>query len=404
MSYLRYSPIFYMNTFMCKKLVSPNSLLDIGIIGGGQLGRMLIYDAHRLSLSPDFVDAHTNAVASRSAPCFGVGNLNDTEFIYQYGRSKRFITLELENVSVQGLQRLEEAGVVVCPSSEVIATLQDKKKQKDFYARYGVPTLDYKSYIGTANLIREIQEGERQFPFVWKACRGGYDGKGVRVIQNLDQVKDLPQIPCICEPFLEHKREIAIVLVRRKGGQLVIYPPVEMEFFPDAHLVSTVQAPANISPKTHRKALDIGEEIAHRLGIVGTLAVELFLSKDDKLYVNESAPRVHNSGHWTMNGAETSQFEQHWRAVLDWPLGSTSLVRPTVMCNMIGHPKSEGGVPRYHGLEKILAISGAYFYDYGKTSVTPYRKMGHVNICRANVSEAYDLAHQILETVEVNDH
>lgn len=377
--------------------------INIGIIGGGQLGRMLILDAQRLTLSPTFIDSNEPFLPGMSGLREAVGSLIDSEFIYSYGKSKDVLTLELENVSVDGLERLEEKGVSVFPSASVIRIIQDKSLQKKFYQAHNIPTLPFAIHVGKSALKLAVEQGNLSFPFVWKASRGGYDGKGVRVIYNALDIDQLPDVLCVSEHFLSSKSEVAVIIARKKTGETAIYPPAAMEFDPNAHVLSLVSIPADLPQDIHRKLLDITFELAEKLKIVGTLAVEFFLDEKHNIYVNESAPRVHNSGHWTMNGAETSQFEQHWRAILGLPLGSTRITSPTVMYNLLGSPSASGGKPQYKGMLEILKLPGVYIHDYGKATVTPYRKMGHINVCREYTSTAYAVVKDVISAIEVTD-
>ena len=381
--------------------------MKIGILGGGQLGRMLIFDAQRLALCPTFVGTDANpSLLGMGGLQTGAGDLSDAKFVYSYGKDKDVITTELEHVSVDGLQKLEEQGVFVAPSSRVIQTIQDKSLQKEFYHRQGIPTLPFTSHIDKTTLEAAIVKRKVSFPFVWKAARGGYDGRGVRVIREEADMKRLPNVPCISEKFLPTKREIAVIVARTKKGKTALYPPVEMEFEPEANLISLVSAPAQLlDDAVSKKVFDATLQIAEKIDIVGTLAVEFFLDQENNIYVNESAPRVHNSGHWTMNGAETSQFEQHWRAILDMPLGGTQVMRPTVMFNLLGSKHSLGDrTPKYKGLFDVLKFPSVYMCDYGKSAVRPYRKMGHINVCRDSITDAYSLAKRLFSTVEVTDN
>jgi len=284
----------------------------------------------------------------------------------------------------------------VYPQPEVLRKIQDKGIQKAFYQAHHIPTADFKIY----DLAKAIKENPPALPFVWKSCTGGYDGTGVKVIRTLSDLDNLPQVQCIAEKMIPFKNELAVIVARSPSGEVQTYPVVEMEFHPEANQVEYVICPARISDAISEKARAVAAKVSTAFEHVGLLAVELFLTQDDGILVNEVAPRPHNSGHYSIEGSFTNQFEQHIRAILNLPLGNTASKAAAVMVNLVGAENHTGPVV-YKNIEKIMALSGVTPHIYGKKETRPFRKMGHVTIVDHDLETARNVAQEVKESIEV---
>lgn len=376
------------------KNLSPQNF-TIGILGGGQLGRMLLQSASDWNLK-------IKVLGPDPEPCqnlayeFVQGDFTDYETVYQFGKTVDILTIEIENVNVAALEKLQNEGIKIYPQPEVIKTIQDKGLQKLFYQKNGIPT-------GKFQLIesqKELQKYQGPFPVVQKLRTAGYDGRGVMILKSK---KDLTQgfnEPSLLEEFVKMHKEIAIMVARSSNGEIKTYPAVEMQFHPGANLVDFLMAPAKISPQIEAKAQNIAVKLAQNLKIVGLLAVEMFVTKEGKILVNECAPRPHNSGHHTIEANITSQFEQHLRAILGLPLGETATKIPAIMVNLIGE-KGYSGEAKYQGLEKVLALKGASVHLYGKKMTKPFRKMGHVTIVDKDPKQALKKAQIVKKALKI---
>ena len=368
----------------------------LGVVGGGQLGRMLIqetinYNVHVYTLDPD-----ANAPCKSISHGFTVGSLTDFDTVYNFGQQMDVITVEIENVSIEALEKLELEGKKVFPQPAVLKIIQDKGLQKQFYQEHGIPTLPF--YL--INDREEIKQYQDEFPFMQKMRKGGYDGKGVTALRTTNDIETAFDVPSVLEKFVDFQKELAVIVARNEKGETAVYPTVECEFSPEANLVEFLFAPADIAPEVETKAKELAIQIIDKLGMVGILAVEFFLSKQGELYVNEIAPRPHNSGHHTIECNRTSQFEQHLRSVLNLPLGSTELIQPGVMINLLGEKGFEGQAI-YQGLEEAMQISGVHAHIYGKETTNPFRKMGHVTITKPELQEAKNTGRKIKELIKV---
>ena len=346
----------------------------IGLLGGGQLGRMLIQKGLDLNLQFSVLDPDPNAPCSTLAP-FAVGKLTDFDAVMQFGSSCDIITIEIENVNTAALKKLEQLGKKVYPQPSVIETIQDKRIQKKFFADHGIPTSDF---VLTENR-EDVRKHLNRLPAVHKLGREGYDGRGVQVLKS---EKDLPaafDAPGLLEKFVDFENEISVIVARNESGDVACFPAVEMSFHPDANLVEHIFSPAKISPALAAEAELVARKLVKELDMIGLLAVEMFITKNGMILVNEIAPRPHNSGHQTIEGNATSQYEQHLRAILNLPLGDTSVLHPSAMVNLLGAPGHDGPA-KYLGIEKILKMEGVHVHLYGKKLTRPFRKMGHVTI------------------------
>jgi 5-(carboxyamino)imidazole ribonucleotide synthase len=367
----------------------------IGILGGGQLGRMLIQNAINYNLNISVLDPDPNA------PCKGIssftkGSLTDYDTVYDFGKNKDLITIEIENVNVDALKALQKEGKKVFPQPEVIELIQDKGLQKMFYQRNNIPSSDF----FLVEQKDQISKYADFFPFYQKLRKGGYDGKGVTKLVNHDRLDNAFDAPSVLERLVDFDKEIAVIVARNESGEVKCFPVVECEFNPQANLVEFLFSPASIKKPVEKQAYDIAVKVAEKLNIVGLLAVEMFVTKDGKVLVNEIAPRPHNSGHHTIEVNAVSQFEQHWRAILDLPLGDTTIVKPGVMINLLGEMGYEGPA-KYDGLEDVLKFGGVYIHLYGKLNTKPFRKMGHVTIVDSELVKAKQKAKTVKQILRV---
>ena len=355
---------------------------SIGVLGGGQLGMMMIEAANKIGVLVHCLDPNPAAPCAKIAATFTVGDFNNYDDVYQFGKDKKVLTIEIENVNIEALEVLEKEGVKVYPQPAVLKIIKDKGVQKQFYVDTYVPTAPFQLIEGKSALI----EQDLAYPFVQKLRVGGYDGKGVQVIRNKEELASAFDAPSVIESMIDFEKEISIIVARNVAGQLAVFPAVECEFSKEANLVEFQFSPANIAKEIEQKAIEIASSIIQSLELVGILAVEFFLTKQGELLVNEIAPRTHNSGHHTIECCETSQFEQHLRAVLNLELGSTRLVCPAAMVNLLGEP-TYNGLAYYEGLEEVEKMPGVFVHLYGKEKTSPNRKMGHVTILGKSMEE-----------------
>lgn len=370
--------------------------LHIGILGGGQLGRMMIQSAVNLNLNISVLDPDKNAPCKYLVKKFMLGSLTDYDTVYEFGKDKDLITIEIENVNIEALKKLEKEGKKVFPQPHIIELIQDKGLQKMFYQRNNIPSPDF----FLVDSKKQIQKYADYFPFFQKLRKGGYDGKGVAKLVSPHHLDKAFDAPSVLEAFVNFEKELSVIVARSESGEMKCFPVVECEFNPEANLVEFLFSPANIKKSVEKEALRIAAEVAEKLGIVGLLAVELFLTKDGKVLINEVAPRPHNSGHHSIEANITSQFEQHLRAILNLPLGDPSIVKAGVMVNLLGEFGHEGTAV-YQGLEDVLKFSGVYVHLYGKSITKAFRKMGHVTIVDNDILKAKQKAKLVKNTLKV---
>lgn len=372
----------------------------LGILGGGQLGKMLLYDTRKFDIATNVLDPSKDAPAQYGAHQFFQGDLMDFETVYRFGKTVDVLTIEIENVNLDALDKLEEEGLKVFPSPKTLRLIQNKGNQKDFYTTHNIPTAPYKRFKDIESLIQAAKANEVDLPFVWKSAQFGYDGNGVKVVRSIADLDTLPNVECIAEVMIPFKNELAVIVARSANGEIKTYPVVEMEFHPEANQVEYVICPARIDATVAEKARAIALQVSEKFNHVGLLAVEMFQTQDDEVLVNEVAPRPHNSGHYSIEASYTSQFEQHVRAILGLPLGNTDSKVAGIMVNLVGAEGYTGQV-FYEGMEEILAIDGVTPHIYGKRETRPFRKMGHVTIVNSDMTEARKIAQQVKETIKV---
>jgi 5-(carboxyamino)imidazole ribonucleotide synthase len=370
--------------------------LRLGILGGGQLGRMLIQQAINYNVTVKVLDPDREAPCRKLCDEFVIGSLGDYETVYNFGKKVDLLTIEIEKVNVDALEQLEKEGVQVYPQSRIIRLIQDKALQKQFFKENDIPTAEFQ-VISSAEQLRL---SHIPFPYIQKLRRDGYDGKGVyKVVDETYLAKAFTE-PSLIERWVDFEKEIAVIVARNEKGETKAFPMVEMEFNPEANLVEFLIAPSTLPFEVHEEAERIAKHIANCLNIVGLLAVEMFLDKNGKILVNELAPRPHNSGHQTIEGNVVSQFEQHLRAIFNQPLGDTACLNHAIMINILGEAGHEGPAV-YQGIEKVLDCAGVYIHLYGKALTKPFRKMGHVTIVDADREKAIEKAKFVQKTLKV---
>lgn len=370
--------------------------LKIGVLGGGQLGRMMIQSAINYNLYICCLDPDGNAPCKSLANEFTKGSLTDYDTVYKFGKDKDIITIEIENVNVEALKALQKEGKKVFPQPEVIEIIKDKGLQKMFYQRNDIPSPDFFLVENKT----QIEKYRDFFPFFQKLRTGGYDGKGVVKLGHPNKIEHAFEEPSVLERLVDFEKEISVIVARNESGEVKWFPVVECEFNPELNLVEFLFAPANIKKNIEKQAYDIAIKVAEKLGIIGLLAVELFVTKDGTVLVNEVAPRPHNSGHQTIEGNVTSQFEQHLRAILNLPLGDTAIVKPSVMINLLGEKNYEGPA-KYEGLIDAMKYKGVYVHLYGKVNTKAFRKMGHVTVVDDDLNLAKKKAITVKDLVKI---
>lgn len=371
-----------------------SSSFTLGILGGGQLGKMLLAETRKMDIATKVLDPSKEAPSRLSCNTFVQGDLMDFDTVVQFGQGIDILTIEIENVNADALQALEKQGVKVYPSSQTLRTIQNKCTQKLFFVDHNLPTAPFQRFAYKDEMIHAIENQALNFPFVWKSAQFGYDGNGVKMINSIADTKDLPSGQCIAEMLIDFKMELAVTVARRPSGEVKLFPVVEMDFHPEANQVTYVICPARISEDIVQKAELVAMKAAAAFEHVGLLAVEMFLTHDGEILINEVAPRTHNSGHHTIESSYTSQFEQHLRAVLDLPLGSTEMKTPAVMVNLVGAEGFSGPV-YYENIEKVLAQKGVSVHVYGKTETRPFRKMGHCTVVAPTADAALEIAKKV---------
>ena len=372
----------------------------LGILGGGQLGKMMLYNTRKFDINTSVMDPNNEAPSRLACNHFVQGDLMDFETVFNFGKKVDTLTIEIENVNVEALKALEKEGVKVYPDSNTLATIQNKAEQKRFYTKHQLPTAAFKAYNNKSTLEKTVSENVQSLPFVWKSARFGYDGNGVKIIRKHSDLDQLPNGECIAEDLIPFKNELAVIVAGNPKGQVKSYPVVEMEFHPEANQVEYVLCPARIPESVAKKATDIALKTAAAFQHVGLLAVEMFLTQNDNILINEVAPRPHNSGHQTIEASQTSQFEQHLRATLNLPLGSTKNKACGVMVNLVGAEGHQGAVV-YKNIEAIMALEGVTPHIYGKKMTRPFRKMGHVTIVNSSIEKARKIAQKVKESINV---
>ena len=381
-----------------EKLVT--SEIKLGIIAGGQLGKMLVLAASNWNVKTYVLDKDDHCPASSSSTFFFKGDQLDYDDVYRFGQLVDVLTLELENVNIDALKKLKQEGKRIYPDPDKLEIIQDKGLQKQFYEKINVPSSSFKLFKGKEEIINSISSGKLNYPFVQKLRKGGYDGRGVSIIHSKEDLEILLEGASEVEELINIDKEISAIVARNERGEVKCHPTVEMEFNPNANLVEKLICPSTLAKETEEEAEKIAIKIITDLDLYGLLAVEMFVDKNNKIWVNEIAPRTHNSGHHTIESAITSQFEQQLRAIFNLPLGSTHLKLPAVMINLLGEPGYEGKV-RYEGLTECMAVEGVKIHLYGKKITKPFRKMGHITVLAPSIDEAKSKADFVKQKMKV---
>lgn len=381
-----------------EKLVTSN--LKLGIIAGGQLGKMLIQEASKWDIISYVLDKDENCPSCFITSHYIQGDQLDYDAVYQFGRELDVVTYEIENINVEALHKLKSEGVRVLPDPAILELVQDKGLQKEFYSEHDIPTSPFQLYEGREAIMQAVAENTLKYPFVQKLRKGGYDGRGVAVIKDEKDDEKLMDGPSLVEHNVDINKEISVIAARNGKGDIKCFPAVEMVFDKSANLVDRLVCPSGISDELSEEAQKIAGKIMEDLNMTGLLAVEFFIDNQGNLLVNEVAPRPHNSGHHTIESVITSQYEQHLRAILDLPLGSTHLKMPAVMVNLLGEKGYKGPV-KYEGLTESMAIEGVKVHVYGKKVTWPMRKMGHVTIMSESLEKAIENAQKVKDTIKV---
>ncbi len=381
-----------------KHILAPD--FKVGVLGGGQLGKMLGQAASFWHLPLHFLDKSKDFPAGLVAGTFTKGDFKDFNDVYAFGREMDILTIEIEHVNTEALHALEQEGVTIHPNPSALDIIKDKGLQKQFYHQHQLPSAPFQLFPDEKAIRAAIDQGDLVFPFVQKSRTAGYDGRGVAVLQHTGDLPKLLPGPSVVEEKIDMEKELAVIVARRPNGDTQVFPVVEMVFNPVANLVEYLFAPAKVSDVIARQAYALARQTAEAYNLCGLLAVELFLTKEGKLLINEVAPRPHNSGHHTIDSCVTSQFEQHLRAILDLPLGRTDLLQPAVMVNLLGLPNHTGPA-RYEGMEEIMNLPGLHVHLYGKKMTKPFRKMGHATVVHADLEKAISLSKKVLATFQI---
>ena len=377
-----------------------SSDFKLGILGGGQLGKMLLRECAKFDIYTIVLDPSKDAPCSKIASEFFVGDLMDYNTVLSFGEKADIITIEIENVNADALRELESLGKKVYPSSANIKTIQNKGFQKQFYKENNLPTSDFNIYSSKDLIEKDVLSDKLNYPFVWKSAQFGYDGKGVKIVENEIQLKELPNLECIVEEKIKIQKELSVIVARNESNEESSFPIVEMDFNDQSNLVERVICPANIPTSIEENAVEIAINVSRSLNNVGLLAIEMFLTNDNRILINEIAPRPHNSGHHTIECCQTSQFEQHIRSILNLPLGDTSIKIPGIMLNLVGENKIEGDVV-YENINQVMKLPGVTPHIYGKRKSRLNRKMGHITIVNNNINDAIEMSKKVKEIIKV---
>jgi len=368
----------------------------LGMIGGGQLGRMFIQESTSFDVQVHVLDPDKNAPCSSLATSFTIGSLLDYDTVLNFGLDKDLITVEIENINIEALEELEKRGKKVFPQARVLRIIQDKAIQKKFYIENNIPTAAFFLIENENDILNHLAS----FPLMQKMRKGGYDGKGVQSLKSKEDISKAFTVPSILEKMIPFQKELSVIVARNERGDTEVFPTVECEFSQEINLVEFLFSPASVSVEIEEKARQIAIDIIEKLDMVGLLAVEFFLLENGELLVNEIAPRPHNSGHHTIECNVTSQFEQHMRSILNLPLGSTKMLQNGVMINLLGEAGYEGSAI-YDGLENVLAMEGVKVHLYGKETTKSFRKMGHITIGNSSLDEAKKIAREVQNILKI---
>jgi 5-(carboxyamino)imidazole ribonucleotide synthase len=371
-------------------------MLRVGILGGGQLGKMLLQAAANYPVETYVLEDQEDCPAAHLCHHFVKGDIHNYDDVYHFGKGLDALTIEIESVNDAALEQLEAEGVKIYPRPSALKTIKNKILQKQFYTEHSIPTAEY---MITKDL-NELRTKGDFLPAVHKIGEGGYDGKGVQVIRNQGEIDKGFDAPGVLEKMVDIHKEIAQIIAINAKGEIAIYPPVDMVFEPRLNLLDYQISPAEIPQQTLWKIEAIAMRVAKELKSPGIFAVELFINKQGDVYVNETAPRVHNSGHHTIEGNYSSQFDMLWRVILGYPLGNTAPILPAAIVNLLG-AEGHSGEAHYEGLDEVLQMDNVFVHIYGKKETRPGRKMGHVTVISREKQDLSYKAHKIKSTLKV---
>ena len=371
----------------------------LGIIGGGQLGKMLLSECNKMNIYTSVLDPNKNSPCKNLSNKFYCGDFNDYDTVYSFGKDCDLITFEIEHINVDALESLEKIGKAIYPKSKTLRIIQDKNLQKYFFKKNNIPTSNFEYFKSLDELKKSIEDNKVKFPCVWKKTKFGYDGFGVKILNSFDDINNLPNSEMIIEDYIPFEKELSVIVARNVKGDIKCYRTVEMEFNNISNQVEFVISPGNISEEIDNEAQKLAIKLSESLDCVGLLAVEMFMSKN-KILVNEVAPRPHNSGHFSIEACESSQFQQHIRSIFNLDLGETKHSGSAIMLNLVGGKGFKGKV-YYENLDEVFKEKSANLHIYGKEETRANRKMGHVTIICDKFEEAYEKAKTLKETIKI---
>jgi 5-(carboxyamino)imidazole ribonucleotide synthase len=371
-------------------------MLRVGILGGGQLGRMLLQAAANYPVETWLMEKEEDCPAAHLCHHFVKGDIRDFDQVYQFGKGLDALTIEIESVNEGALEKLEAEGVKVYPRAAALSTIKDKIRQKQFYKAGGIPTAEFL----VTNSLEELQKQGSWLPAVHKVAAGGYDGRGVRILRMAEDLNKGFNEPAVLEKLVNIDKEIAQMVAINEKGETAIYPPVEMIFNASLNLLDYQISPADLPQQTLWKIEAISLRVVKDLKSPGIFAVEFLVSRQGEVFVNETAPRVHNSGHHTIEGNFSSQFDMLWRVILGYPLGNTESILPGAIVNLIGEAGHQGEA-HYEGLDEVLQMDNVFVHIYGKRETRAGRKMGHVTILSKEKQELVHKAHRIRQALKI---
>tara|TARA_B100001093_G_scaffold226601_1_gene217151 strand:+ start:3444 stop:4598 length:1155 start_codon:yes stop_codon:yes gene_type:complete len=377
-----------------------SSDFKLGILGGGQLGKMLLQVTSRLSIKTNILDPSKDSPCKNLCNEFEIGNLMDFDSVYQFGKKCDLVTFEIEHVNTEALEKLESEGTKVYPSSKTLKIIQNKNLQKQFFIDNNIPTSDFWYFKSPKDFKNSFHKNQISFPCVWKKTKFGYDGYGVEIIKSIKQIDNLPNEEFIIEEFIPFEKELATTIVRNNSGDIQIFPLVQMDFNKESNQVEYVVCPAQVNREIKDLANALAMKVSKSFKHVGLLAIEMFLTKDNKILINEVAPRPHNSAHYSIEACENSQFQQHINSILDLKLGSCKSNNNAIMVNLVGE-KGYSGPVIYQGIEKAMEQSNVSVHIYGKSNTKPNRKMGHVTVTDENLKNGLKKAKSIKNLIKV---
>tara|TARA_Y100000741_G_scaffold75866_1_gene55286 strand:- start:51 stop:1205 length:1155 start_codon:yes stop_codon:yes gene_type:complete len=377
-----------------------SSDFKLGIIGGGQLGKMLLQVTSKLNIKTNILDANPDSPCKNLCNEFSLGKLMDYNTIYKFGKKCNVITYEIEHINIEALLKLESEGVIINPSPSILKIIQNKNTQKKFFLENNIPTAKFWHFCSKEEFKLFLSNDEISFPCVWKKTKFGYDGFGVEILKSTNDITKLPDSEFIIEEYIPFQKELATTIARNDSGQVEVFPIVEMSFNDESNQVEYVICPAQINNENMIQAKEIALSVSKSFRHTGILAVEMFLTKDNKVLVNEVAPRPHNSAHYSIEACMSSQFDQHIRSILNLPLGCSKSNINAIMVNLVGE-KNFSGLVNYKGLEESMKFDNVSVHIYGKSETRPNRKMGHATILDTDLNRGIEIAKSVKKNIRV---